>query len=403
MKKKRQWTMRRHGVITGIAYYILAPYIRLRYNVEVKRIPKKDMRQYLIVMNHQTPFDQFFVGMTFRGAVYYLATEDIFSMGWISKLLKFAVAPIPIKKQTMDVQAVLNCIRIAKEGGTIALAPEGNRTYSGYTGYIKPSIVQLVRKLNLPLALFRIEGGYGVCPRWSDVVRRGKMRAYVSRVVEPEEYACMDDNILFDIICQALYVNEAAVIGEFHHKKSAEYLERMAYTCPTCGLSVWESHDDTCTCLTCSKKVRYLSTMELQGVGEDFPYRFVAEWYDAQRDFVNHLDVTKYIDVPMFKDTVNVSTVQLYQKKTKLFKNAEMCLYGDRITLTSGDTELVFAFDETSAVTVLGRNKLNIYHNDIVYQIKGCAKGFNALKYVNIYYRAKNLREGMTDEQFLGL
>jgi len=114
MKKKRQWTMRRHGVITGIAYYILAPYIRLRYNVEVKRIPKKDMRQYLIVMNHQTPFDQFFVGMTFRGAVYYLATEDIFSMGWISKLLKFAVAPIPIKKQTMDVQAVLNCIRIAK-------------------------------------------------------------------------------------------------------------------------------------------------------------------------------------------------------------------------------------------------------------------------------------------------
>lgn len=404
MQKKNQWTLPRHGVITSIARCIVGPYVRWRYRVDVQWIPKKDMRQCLIVMNHQTPFDQFFIGMTFPQPVYYLATEDIFSLGWISKLLRFAVAPIPIKKQTMDIQAVLNCIRIAREGGTIALAPEGNRTYSGCTGYIKPSIVSLVRKLKLPLALFRIEGGYGVCPRWSDVVRKGKMRAYVYRMVEPDEYAAMDDDALFELIRQALDVNEAnAESGQFFHKKSAEYLERMVYTCPDCGLSAWESHGDTCRCLTCGNTVRYLPTRELEGMNGTFPYRFAAEWYDAQCAYVNTLDLTLWTKTPMFRDSVKVSTVELYQKKTELFTEAEMCLYGDRITVTAGEQKLVFPHDTAAAVTVLGRNKLNIYADDTVYQIKGLNKGFNALKYVNIYHRAKNLREGAEHEQFLGL
>ncbi|MBQ9116825.1 MAG: hypothetical protein IJY04_07350, partial [Clostridia bacterium] len=165
----------------------------------------------------------------------------------ISKLLRWAVAPIPIKKQTTDVQAVMTCIRVGKEGGTIALAPEGNRTYSGRTVYMKPSIVKLVRALKVPLAVFRIEGGYGVQPRWTDAVRKGKMRAGVTRVIEPEEYKKMTDDELFALIQQELFVDEAALGGMFYHKNSAEYLERAMYVCRTCGLSTFESHGDIIT------------------------------------------------------------------------------------------------------------------------------------------------------------
>ena len=109
--------------------------------------------------------------MTLRGPVYYMATEDIFSNGWISKVIKYLVAPIPIKKQTTDIRAILNCLKVAKEGGSICIAPEGNRTYSGRTEYMNPSIVSLARKLRMPILIYRIEGGYGSEPRWSDVVR----------------------------------------------------------------------------------------------------------------------------------------------------------------------------------------------------------------------------------------
>ena len=172
--KKKKWIRPRHAVVRNLAYAVLYPYSRVKYGIKVRKFKEQGDRPYLVLYNHQTPFDQFFVAMAFRGPVYYMATEDIFSLGWISSVLRWLVAPIPIRKQTTDIQSVMNCIRIAREGGTIAIAPEGNRTYSGRTEYMNPAISGLIKKLKLPVALFRIEGGYGIEPRWSDVTRRGK-------------------------------------------------------------------------------------------------------------------------------------------------------------------------------------------------------------------------------------
>ena len=83
-------------------------------------------------------------------------------------------------------------------------------------------------------------------------------------------------------------------------------------------------------------------------------------------------------------------------------KNAELTLYGNRLELKQGEASAVYSFDEISAVTVLGKNKLNVYHGDKIYQIKGC-KRFNALKYVHIYHRYKNIAKGNENGKFLGL
>ena len=222
-KERVPWLRPRHRVVRNIAYAVLYPYTKLKYNIKIEPFREQGDRAYLILMNHQTAFDQFFVGMTFRGPVYYVASEDLFSNGWISSLLRWLVAPIPIKKQTSDVGAVKNCIRVAREGGTIAIAPEGNRTYSGRTGYMNPAIAGLARMLKLPIALFRIEGGYGVHPRWSDVVRRGRMRAYVSRVIEPEEFAGLSKAELESVIERGLYVDEGVADGTFESDRRAEY------------------------------------------------------------------------------------------------------------------------------------------------------------------------------------
>ena len=64
--------------------------------------------------------------------------------------------------------------------------------------------------------------------------------------------------------------------------------------------------------------------------------------------------------------------------------------------------ELVLPFSELGVVTVLGKNKLNVYHGERVYQIKG-SKRMNALKYMNFYYRYKNVTEEVENGQFLGL
>ena len=393
--QKKKWTRTRHRVITELARVVLVPYMKLRYGIKITKFREEKKRNYLILLNHQTPFDQFFVGAAFRGTVYYMATEDIFSNGWISKVIRWIIAPIPIKKQTTDIQAVMNCIKVAREGGSIAIAPEGNRTYSGKTEYMNPAIAPLARKLGLPVLLYRIEGGYGAEPRWSDVIRKGKIRGYVSRVIEPEEAAAMSNDELYVAIRDGLYVNEAVADTEYHHKNRAQYLERCIYICPHCGISRFESHGDTLTCLGCGKSTRYLPTKEFAG---DFGFRFVNDWYEYQEDYVNQLDTREYLEKPLFEDVADLYMVHVYDRKELLQEKIRLVMYGDRIHL--GDKEL--SFGDISTITVLGKNKMNIYAGKDLYQLKS-HKRFNALKYMHMFYRSKNIEKGDPEAKFLGI
>ena len=402
-KKKEKWLKFRHRVVRNLACALLTPYTRIKYGLKTEKFKEQGDRQYLIVLNHTTPFDQFFVGMSFKGPIYYLATEDIFSKGFVSTLIRYLVAPIPIMKQTTDIAAVLNCLRVAREGGTICIAPEGNRSYSGKTEYMSPTIASLAKRLKLPVAIYRIEGGYGAQPRWSDVVRKGKVRAYVSKVIEPEAIAAMSEDELFKEIESGLFVNEAVADATFRHKKRAEYLERAVYVCPYCGLSEFESKNEKCFCKKCNRTVIYGEDKTISGEGFEFPFKFVNDWYEYQKDFVNALDTREHCVSPLFVDSSDMSEVIVYKNKKDLMKGCEMKLYGDRIAINEGaENAKIFPFDTVTAVSVLGRNKLNVYFENRVYQFKG-SKSFNALKYVNIYYRHKNITKGDENGKFLGL
>ena len=313
------------------------------------------------------------------------------------------VAPIPIKKQANDVGAVLNCLRVAREGATIAIAPEGNRTYSGCTEFINPTIAMLAKRLKLPIALYRIEGGYGVQPRWSDVTRKGKMVARVARVLEPEEYLNLSDEELNELIRKTLYVDETLIEGEYNSNKRAEYLERAIYVCPYCNLSEFESNGNEIRCKKCNRRILYNKDKTLSGIGFEFPFKSVKDWYSFQNDYVANLDLTKHLEEPIYSETADLFEVIVYKNKNLLQKSIRIQLFGDKIVLgENSDGSIVLPFDKLSAVSVLGKNKLNLYYGDKIFQLKG-DKRFNALKYVNIYYRSRNIKKGEADGKFLGI
>ena len=401
-KKKEKWVKPRHRAWRRFINFVLRPYIWVHYHAKFRPFKEEGKRQYLVVFNHQTAFDQFFAMRIFKQPLYILASEDLFSNGWVSDIIRRSINPIPIKKQATDPRAIMNCLRVIREGGSLALAPEGNRTYSGKTEYMKPSVVSLAKALKLPIAFMRIEGGYGVYPRWSDKARKGKMEVYVSKVLEPEEYLPMSNEELFDVIRKELWVDEGRDCGEYKSKRLAEYLERVAYVCPDCGLSTFASEKDVITCQKCGKQVRYLPNKRLQGVGFDFPFAFYAQWYDYQSEFVRNYDFTQHTKEPLYVDTVRLSEVILYKNKQLICEQATLSLYGDKVTLEWDGQTLEMPFADISVATVLGRNKLNLYYGGKVYQCKG-EKSFNAVKYVQLCYKCKNVLKGEPNDEFLGL
>ena len=397
-KKSKKWLQPQHKVVVPIIKFFLAPIIRWMYGLKVEKFKEENGRQYLVLANHQTGFDQFFPSMAFKQHLYYVASEDIFSMGWLSDAIRWIANPIPIKKQVTDIKAVMSCLRVAREGGSIAIFPEGNRTFSGETSYINPAIGGLAKKLGLPIAFFRIEDGYGIQPRWSDVRRKGKMRAYVSYVMEPEEYKSLSNEEMYQRICKELYQNEANSQGTFTHKNSAEYIERVLYVCPHCGITHFESSGETFRCTACGRSANYLPNKEISG---DFPFRYMLQWYNYQKDYINGLDTRALTEQPIIRDTCDLYLVDLYSKKKCLAEGIQLSLYGDRIEM-DGSYRKVFPFSEVENVTILGKNKLDIYHEDMVYQIQS-GKRFNALKYLNLFHRYKNLTTEAQNGSFLGL
>ena len=401
-KKLTPWIKKRHMVVRNLLYWPLYLYTVLRYRIEIQRLPKDQAQPCFVLFNHQTAFDQFFVSFTFPQHVYYVASEDLFAKGWLSRLITWLVAPIPFRKSTADITAIKNLLRIAREGGTVAMAPEGNRTYSGTTEYMKSSVASLVKRLRLPLVLYRIEGGYGVHPRWSDVIRKGKMRSYISRTIQPEEYKEMSDAELFEIIRQELYVDDRNMEFHYDSRRKAEYLDRAMYVCPFCGLSEFYSKGDIISCKSCGRQIRYLPNLELLGIGFDFPYRNVKQWYDAQCDFIRNLDLQPYQEKPIYADTVRYSRDLYCEKKVLLDKRATLMIFADRFVVKTNGGEDIYPFSEMIGATVLGKNKLNLYLDGLTYQFKG-DKHFNALKYLNLYCYACNVAKGDPQNEFLGL
>ena len=407
--QKDTWVLRRHIVMRRLIGPFLKLACVLMYGVRIKKYREQDGKPCLILYNHQTPFDQFFVSLSFQDPVYHVATEDIFSIGRISDLIRWIAAPIPIKKQAADLSAIRTMRQVAKEGGTIALAPEGNRTYSGKTEYINPSVAKLIRLLKLPVLLYRIEGGYGVEPRWSDRRRRGRMRSYVSEVIEPEEYAKMTNEELYDRIRNGLSVNEAVSDRKFFSGKRAEYLERVAYVCPFCGFSEFQSSGNEIECLTCRRKVHYHTDKHLSGDGQDFPFRYVNDWYEYQKSYLNGVSLLSMKESSMrsgkwfFRDeNVSISEVIPYKKKKLLRSGASVMLHADGIAIGTKGHTVNISFTNIESAAVCGRNKLNLYYRDKLLQFKG-EKRFNALKYINFIYRYKNEQRGESDGEFLGL
>ena len=403
-KRPKKWTRWRHRFARTVLSGVVGPASRILFGCRPEPFHGDRKRGYLILFNHQTVFDQFFIGLSFPDPVYFVGTEDLFSMGFLSSVIRFFLAPVPYVKQTADISALRTCLRIAREGGNIAIAPEGNMTCSGKTEYMRPSIAQLAKTLKLPVALYRMEGGYGVQPRWGRKLRRGKMRAYVSRVIEPEEYENLSNGELFDIIREGLSVNDCRDDGRLYRsRRRAEHLERAAYYCPWCGLSAFESNGSRVACKTCGRTVEYGEDKRLRGVGCDFPYEWFSEWYDAQKAFVCALDPGQYRAAPMFREKADLYEVVVYKKKRLLRRGAEIALYGDRVVVSGGGGgELSLPFDGMSAASLQILNKMNLSMADgATYQFRGGTR-FNAMKYINMYYRYHQLTGRNEEPDYLG-
>ena len=358
------------------------------YKAENYKLDRK--QNYLIICNHSCSLDPFMLGKSFFRPIYFVASDDLLKNGFISKIMKHTVAPIPIRKGTMHISSIRNCISIAREGGTIGIFPEGNRTYSGEISYLGINLVKFIRKLDLPLIIYHIDGGYGLDPRWGKKSRRGKgSRGYVQRVLSKEELCSLKDEELLKIINTNLS-QEISPSLRFKSKEKAEYLERVLFVCPKChALETLVSEKNAIRCKCCSLEATYEEDLSFSSNDPSFKFKKVSQWMNYQKEYLKDLAIEENKVLLGDEKVTLISCLEGKEKEVELVGKLQM---NSKSFIIKGEKEIQFFFKDIKQVENQGKHKLLFYIGKDYYEFKG-GERFSSYKYYLMFNRINNTLE----------
>lgn len=390
-------------------------YGRLAFNYHA--VPARRVSQdqpILVLSNHTGILDPFWLALSFRRPVFFVASDHIFRLGFVSRIIRWLVAPIPIVKSQMDLKTIRTIRNVLKDNGIVGLFPEGNTSFTGLSSWISPSTGKLVKQMGCTVLLYRFRGGYLTTPRWALYKRKGIMSGEVVRQLNPDELARMAPQEIQQIILDELNMDAFAEQrkGEpipFKGKRLAENLELTLFVCPKCRqLVTLHSEDDRFFC-ACSLAVRMnvfgffepLDSWSLEQARQGSFFETVASWDNWQRQtLVQMLDEPAVFDWsgqrPIFEDAGQSLLNCERASRSILMDEGTLALHTDRLQFTGRSGKLYqYPVDQISRVITHDPQTLQFTTTlGQVYEVRSKARR-SAYKYIILYNLLKQRIEGV--------
>lgn len=363
-------------------------YSRLKFGYRRKNKYKiKKGEQVFVLSNHQTDADGTIVSASFNKALHTVCTDSITSNGFVTKLLFHLFAPIPIKKGTIDPNAMVDIMQVNEEGGNILLFPEGNRTYAEFQYEIGMGTVKLVKLLQMTLVLFNLIGGTGVSPRFSRKPRKGHFEGRIVKVLKPSQYNELSNEELYEVIKDSLCVFDSTKGYTYKSKTSAEYLERMFFVCPVCGKTeCLRSEGQYLYCDNCGLKVKYTEHLTLESDNEQFKFHKLNDWYQYQKSWTYNF-VIPDDDRNIYEDKEVRLFLSNARQKRKLLSEGPIRLTKDKLIFAE---KIEFNVKNIANASPISGKNFNFTIDGNSYLVKGSDR-FNPLKYVFMFNKLDTL------------
>ncbi|MCQ2400558.1 MAG: 1-acyl-sn-glycerol-3-phosphate acyltransferase [Lachnospiraceae bacterium] len=360
---------------------LLSPFMRGIVNYSFEAIPEVE-GPYLLLCNHNTDLDPLLLSMSSKRALSFVATEKITRMGLIGKLAVTLADPILHRKGKNGKKTILSILARLKEGRSVAMFPEGNRSFNGLSCEMSKTNARLIQSSGCTLITYKLEGGYFTSPRWGKGIRKGRMRGKLSGVYSPEVFKEMTLDKINELLRKDLFVDayadQKADPVKYRGKRMAEGIESAVFMCPECGkIGTLKSLGNEVTC-DCGFKAAYDDYGYL--VKTDGTRHTVTELDTYQREKLSELVSLDMAD-PLFTDSVTVNVINIQHKVTSQ-KEAELSAFPDRLVIDGEE----YPFEKIEGVAVHRKNLLivNIKEKEDHFEFTG-SKSFSALKYVYLF------------------
>ena len=398
--KKPKWTRKWHQFFFFFLRIVVVIFVKIFYKYKFEPVRIKKKQKYIIICNHQATLDPIFLGVAFNRLPYFVANDDLLHIKYASWWLSTFFGIIPKSKGKSDYKTVKTMLQVLKENGSVALFPEGNRTFTGELCYINPAIIKFIKSAKTDVLIYNIEGGYGVDPRWSRKLRKGKLKGRVRKILSYNEIDAMNLEELEKTIKKSLNVFEAPSINEYNSKYRAEHIERVLYICPECKKkNTIISKGTLFTCTSCNTTWEYTKNLTIFKDKVLYKYKTVYEWYKMQLS-----DVTSKIyeeDEVIFTDLDIKIFVSKGTDKKVLLDKGKAILTNKEIKIIGNDSH-TFNLSEIEGLCASGKQQVMFRQNDSTYTIRNDEEkrnNFNPIKYVTTINHLKYNEEGK-DEYF---
>jgi len=313
--------------------------------------------------------------------MFFVASEHVFRRGFLSKLLKWGLNPIPRVKGSTDTSSALAILRTIRYGGNVAIFAEGERSWNGVTDNIHPTTSRLIKASKASLITYRLTGGYLTSPRWSGALRRGRMGGRCVRVYTPEEIAAMTAEELESIISHDLRENAFDTQHEemvrYKGKKLAEELESALYVCPRCqGVQTLRSENDRFSC-SCGLDMKFTEYGFFEG--SDLPFDNILDWDNWQTEFLQ-----EYVAGLKGSEKIYTSEDQSLfliedDHRERQVARGTLSLYADRLEIGS----FLVHISELSGIAQYGRQAIVFSSGGKNFEIKprdlSCARKYTTM------------------------
>jgi 1-acyl-sn-glycerol-3-phosphate acyltransferase len=156
----------------------------------------------LLVSNHLSYLDVFVLGIPLRRPLNYVARSTLF-VPVLGTLMR-SVGGFPIQRDGMGASGLKETLRRLKNGGIVALFPEGTRSRDGSFGEIKPGIAVLVSRARVPVVPTGLAGTFEAWPRSKRLPRPYPIRIHYGPPIQPAEIENLDTQQITALIASRM-------------------------------------------------------------------------------------------------------------------------------------------------------------------------------------------------------
>lgn len=363
---------------------------RYRLVAENLQVLKRLKPPYVLLPNHVTTWDPFFIGF-FAPAPVYNVTSDFQFRRRIMRILHRLVGSIPKSKVIPDIETIKQIMEVRHNHGIIGIYPEGMRTWDGHTAETISQTAKLLKLLKIPVIAVVMKGAYLSLPRWTSRPRIGRVTITFRKIFSGPELGDLSPSEIQSKVDDALqhdeYEFQEGQMLAYRGSRPAENLELALFVCPECHvIGQLRSRGHRFRCESCGYSVWYNDFGFLERRKGPPHFQTVRDWNIWQQGYLED-EIKRRLRSrdaePILSDDGLVLYVGHRTKPVRRRAIGRLSLYSDSLEFAPIHREPQrFPLSEVEGINVQIGERLEFYQGRVLHRFVSRDRSTSAYKWM---------------------